>query len=293
MKRIIATFFLILVYGASAIEEGSIRIIFGSSGIFQIYHDKKWGGICADNILKDDKSLANVACRMAGYKRARSHMFFTHMDHMPMVLQNVSCNGNERNIDQCQRVIFGEYSCNRAYGANCHGKSSEHVCGGRVCDDEDKFCCNDGFSNFYCCDEIEPTTTSKSDLTSYSTSTISWSHETNFRLSIWWTVCIALAIFVAIAFVVCRLRRRSRRLHQNTQSRTTERHNTSSRSTSSTQYEGRVNRALDLPSDTPPEYASISKYECNFSVQPPPYPVSKPSSEPPPPPYTVSHTENA
>lgn len=99
----------------------SIRLVDGGSdneGRVEILYDHTWGTMCDDDFKMNE---ANVICRMLGYTGAELYAgrayFGAGLQSMPIWLDNVHCNGQERNITDCElkheqiEKAFGDADC--------------------------------------------------------------------------------------------------------------------------------------------------------------------------------------
>ena len=101
-----------------------VRLVEGPSlreGLVQVYYNKTWGWVCANQWDKQD---ADVACRMMGFdgsltpfkekeesKETKYHYW----------LNNMQCTGNERSLFSCVHESLGVQDCegNRRAGVVC------------------------------------------------------------------------------------------------------------------------------------------------------------------------------
>ncbi|KAM6033160.1 scavenger receptor cysteine-rich domain-containing protein DMBT1-like isoform 2-T2 [Chlamydotis macqueenii] len=113
-----------LVCSGSGISDlGNLRLVNGSdscSGRVEVFHDQRWGGICADGW---DLAEAQVVCQQLGCGTARSTAGSSHFgtgDGLIWV-DTVECAGTEGALFECKVKFWGVESC----------KSSGHA--GVVC----------------------------------------------------------------------------------------------------------------------------------------------------------------
>eukprot|EP00299_Pterocystis_sp_00344_P019256 c9573_g1_i2.p1 GENE.c9573_g1_i2~~c9573_g1_i2.p1 ORF type:complete len:881 (+),score=197.66 c9573_g1_i2:34-2676(+) len=95
----------------SVVATNSIRLDGGGSrGRVEVLHDGVWGTICDDAFTQQN---AHVICRQLGFTGAVSPYFFTEpsVTNMLVWLDDVSCNGNEHYIGDCEHQPWGNDDC--------------------------------------------------------------------------------------------------------------------------------------------------------------------------------------
>ena len=100
-----------------------IRLVGGSSnheGRVEIRYDGRWGTICDDFWGMSD---AEVACRMLGFDGASNAVGSAHFGRGsgPIWLDDMRCEGEEANLEDCPRRPFGHENCG-------HGEDAGAVC---------------------------------------------------------------------------------------------------------------------------------------------------------------------
>ena len=108
------------------------RLVGGQSpreGLVQVYYNKIWGWVCADQWDKHD---ADVACRMMDFDGSLSVGFKNENSRgikAPVWLNNMQCTGNESSLFSCvhDRLVSGDCTKTRKAGVNCspRGKLSK------------------------------------------------------------------------------------------------------------------------------------------------------------------------
>ncbi|XP_033110872.1 scavenger receptor cysteine-rich domain superfamily protein-like [Anneissia japonica] len=134
-------------------EEHSIRLVGGASprqGRLEIYHDGQWGTVCISSWTT--KIDAGVACRSLGLgpPPLNSSVPQTNPGTGPIHLSDVSCNGSENSIADCNHGDWGINMCTHDYDVML--KCSDPIpswCGNAFCK-EDELCKLTASSGFYC-----------------------------------------------------------------------------------------------------------------------------------------------
>ena len=117
--------------GVPTIEDGKLRLVDGQvphEGRLEIFHDGEWGTICDDYWSKVE---ADLACKLLGYPTGsvedagRFREAFFGRGTGPIVLDNMSCSGNEPGLLQCPRVgglAVREHNCSHKedVGVRCN-----------------------------------------------------------------------------------------------------------------------------------------------------------------------------
>lgn len=96
----------------------AVRLVGGPSvreGVVQVYYNKTWGWVCADQW---DKRDADVACRMMGFLGASSvSQKSSAVKQGDLILMNnLQCTGNENSLFSCVRWLRN-HSCISGYKA--------------------------------------------------------------------------------------------------------------------------------------------------------------------------------
>jgi len=73
----------------------------------EILYNGEWGTVCSDGF---DMLAADVVCRQVGFTRAIDVTLF-EPGRGAIVLDEVSCTGNERQLAMCQHDGFGVHDC--------------------------------------------------------------------------------------------------------------------------------------------------------------------------------------
>lgn len=92
------------------VQDGDVRLIDGtnSSGTVEVYHNRRWGGICDDYWALSD---ATVICRQLGFYGVVSSTSFIYNTDSFYWLDNVRCAGTEARISQCNSNAWGSHDC--------------------------------------------------------------------------------------------------------------------------------------------------------------------------------------
>ncbi|XP_071476169.1 scavenger receptor cysteine-rich domain-containing protein DMBT1-like [Diadema antillarum] len=104
-------------------EEYEVRLVNGGSaneGRVEVRNNGEWGTVCDDSWGLED---ANVVCRMLGYQEASEARCCANFGQGSgdILLDDVSCSGNEDNLADCQHREFGTHNC-------VHGEDAGVVC---------------------------------------------------------------------------------------------------------------------------------------------------------------------
>ena len=101
-----------------------VRLVGGSDpsgGRIEILHNDVWGTICDDAWDRNDGA---VICRMLGYSGATSvHGRARHGEGSGKIwLDDVNCDGGEKDIEDCRNVNWGQSNCGHNEDASviCH-----------------------------------------------------------------------------------------------------------------------------------------------------------------------------
>ena len=100
-----------------------------SEGLVQVYYDKTWGWVCADQWDKHD---ADVACRMLDFDGAlTADIVYTEkkkIGESRVWLKSLSCVGNESSLFQCVHEGLGSHDCEgeRKAGVLCRSKGAKY-----------------------------------------------------------------------------------------------------------------------------------------------------------------------
>ena len=105
-----------------------IRLVGGSGpheGRVEVYHNGSWGTVCGDGWdLRD----ATVVCRQLGYYNVTAALGSAHFGagSGPILLNNLSCSGNESHITVCPNRGSADLNCTHSEDAGviCEGKSA-------------------------------------------------------------------------------------------------------------------------------------------------------------------------
>ena len=97
--------------------EINVRLLNGhspSEGRVELYYNGEWGTVCDD---KWDLRDATVVCRYLGYSYAISAHALFGAGSGKIVLDEVSCNGNESNLADCSHKGWGVSDCDHETNA--------------------------------------------------------------------------------------------------------------------------------------------------------------------------------
>ena len=93
------------------------------TGRVEIFHDGRWGTICTDQW---DIYDARVACRQLGYEDAGRALSGSYVPDGtgPIWLDNLTCTGNEKTLDNCTHRGWGVHNCSHwgDAGVECSAK---------------------------------------------------------------------------------------------------------------------------------------------------------------------------
>ena len=87
-----------------------------TEGRVEVYYQGLWGTVCHNGWIIED---ANVICRQLGYPSASQAWRYAHFGEGsgPILLDDVGCNGDESNIDQCDHSGWFNNNCRHNYDA--------------------------------------------------------------------------------------------------------------------------------------------------------------------------------
>lgn len=112
-------------------EEGAIRLVGGQSdneGNIEIFHNGRWGNVCDDEW---DKYEAEVVCRQLGYKAGgkATHSGVFGNARRKFWMDNLYCNGREKEISECRFDGWGVSDCDHseAAGVICNVDKNETI----------------------------------------------------------------------------------------------------------------------------------------------------------------------
>ncbi|KAH3856502.1 hypothetical protein DPMN_099092 [Dreissena polymorpha] len=101
----------------------NIRLVNGSrpsEGRLEVFYNNAWGTVCDDDF---DTLAATVVCRMLGFTGFPKPSMEPLMDRVPVpiLLDDVRCDGDEWSLSYCQTNKWGEHNCNHAkdVGVDC------------------------------------------------------------------------------------------------------------------------------------------------------------------------------
>ncbi|XP_072021373.1 scavenger receptor cysteine-rich domain-containing protein DMBT1-like [Amphiura filiformis] len=115
----------VICYPESEILPLAVRLRDGTSpnnGRVEVYVDGQWGTVCDDLW---DKLDADVICKRLGYKDAieilASSEITNGAEEMPILFDNVECNGKEDGIEFCEHANVGTDNCGHSedVGVRC------------------------------------------------------------------------------------------------------------------------------------------------------------------------------
>ena len=106
--------FMVIIYFCSYLEmQFGLRLVDGPSdneGRLEVQISGVWGTVCNDSWSHDD---ADVACRQLGFSGASIPNISPSIPGtgLPILLDNVNCNGSEAFIWDCPNEGIGEHNC--------------------------------------------------------------------------------------------------------------------------------------------------------------------------------------
>uniref|UniRef100_A0A672S8C5 Serine protease 12 n=1 Tax=Sinocyclocheilus grahami TaxID=75366 RepID=A0A672S8C5_SINGR len=93
---------------------GSLRLQGAYEGRVEVYHAGQWGTVCDDQWDDND---AEVVCRqLGGIAKAWVGAYYGAGSGR-VLLDEVSCTGNELSIEQCPKTAWGEHNCDHTEDA--------------------------------------------------------------------------------------------------------------------------------------------------------------------------------
>ncbi|XP_071487939.1 scavenger receptor cysteine-rich domain-containing protein DMBT1-like [Diadema antillarum] len=103
----------IVLSEGSCQQEPKVRLVGGrddTQGRVEFYYNGQWGTVCDDWWDIED---ANVVCRMLGFEGASNYSCCAEYGpgSDPILLDDVQCNGTERNVADCQHSGYGMHDC--------------------------------------------------------------------------------------------------------------------------------------------------------------------------------------
>ncbi|XP_059167253.1 uncharacterized protein LOC131949396 isoform X2 [Physella acuta] len=98
------------------LTDGSIRLIhngtIGREGRLEIFHGGQWGTVCDDHF---DEKAALVVCHQLGFNTNKptfnGNAYYGAGNHMPIHLDDVTCEGTETALVKCSHGIWGFHGC--------------------------------------------------------------------------------------------------------------------------------------------------------------------------------------
>jgi hypothetical protein len=79
-------------------------------GILQVFHNGKWGTVCDDGWNRNN---TKVVCRQLGYQNGSSDTSLGEGSGQ-IWLDDVSCTGSERSLDNCSHAGWGNEDCSHS-----------------------------------------------------------------------------------------------------------------------------------------------------------------------------------
>eukprot|EP00057_Strongylocentrotus_purpuratus_P014727 XP_011669201.1 PREDICTED: neurotrypsin-like [Strongylocentrotus purpuratus] len=92
--------------------ELSVRLQDGNSnreGRVEVLYNGHWGTVCDDEFDFND---AHVVCRMLGFSHAESFSLKFGAGTGEIVVDDLTCDGTERRIQDCRKKQLGTHNCN-------------------------------------------------------------------------------------------------------------------------------------------------------------------------------------
>lgn len=138
MHKYVPNIMLIFGYfsGSGIANSPRLRLVGGLSkcaGRVEVFYNNEWGTVCDDNW---DLSDAMVVCRQLGCGVAVSAPSSARFGWGagPIWLDDVSCTGEETNLDNCQAKTRGIHNCHHGEDAGvvCAGESGMGLARGRA-----------------------------------------------------------------------------------------------------------------------------------------------------------------
>ena len=109
------------------VTDTGIRLVGGSGpheGRVEVFHNGTWGTVCDDSWDLQD---ATVVCRQQGYISATTAWGSARFGpgSGPILLNDLSCIGNENSITECGYRSVGAHNCSHSedVGVVCEGQS--------------------------------------------------------------------------------------------------------------------------------------------------------------------------
>jgi len=116
-------------------SNGDIRLtgtqVSEGRGRLEVYYNGQWGAVCDHktnfNSINNNKA-AQVACYQLGYGRKGvrtepQDVGSTNLVNVPFLLGDVSCNGNEMRIEDCQKIMNPDCETHEGTGVDCGSAS--------------------------------------------------------------------------------------------------------------------------------------------------------------------------
>ncbi|KAL3854704.1 hypothetical protein ACJMK2_013962 [Sinanodonta woodiana] len=101
-------------HGRSTAHSLAARLVHGTSkqGLLELNYNGTWGRVCNDHFGNRE---AEVACRMLGFVTSRFVLLsadkFTSDSSLPIILDDVTCIGNELSLALCTHMPFFRHNC--------------------------------------------------------------------------------------------------------------------------------------------------------------------------------------
>ena len=125
-RGILAVAFVFCLRTVAAQSEGDVRLVGPrrNEGRVEIFHNEVWGTVCDDNFNSND---ARVICKQIGYldvaRYGVKHVAFFGQGTGPIWMDELSCRGTEKRLDQCPFNGYGKHDCR-------HSEDAGVVCSG-------------------------------------------------------------------------------------------------------------------------------------------------------------------